>query len=292
MLTKTGPRLDRMLGLSSHGFHSLAIAEWGTAHQHEVAICVHGLTRTGRDFDVLGEALSATHRVLCPDVAGRGNSGWLDSPDLYGYPQYMADANAVIARSRAAVVDWIGTSMGGLLGMMLAAQPKTPIRRLVINDVGPLVPAGALQRIAEYVGADPHFPDFQAALDYIKKVHAPFGRLSDAQWYHLAAHSVRPDDENGGYRLAYDPGIGKAFQDAEQIDDVDLWTVWDAVACPTLVIRGAESDLLSSETAEEMTRRGPSAELVEIPECGHAPALLDPDQVAIVTDWLARTPAR
>lgn len=289
MITQSSPRLDRMLGLSQHGFHGIALAEWGTAGCHDVAVCVHGLTRNGRDFDVLGEAMSATHRVFCPDVVGRGGSDWLPTAEAYGYPQYMADMAALIARGHAAAIDWIGTSMGGLIGMMLAAQPRTPIRRLVINDVGPHVPKAALQRLADYVGADPHFADFDAGLAYLKEVHAPFGDLSEAQWRHLAWYSLRPDDAHGGYRLAYDPKIGQPFQDKARIDDVDLWQLWDAIQCPVLVLRGADSDLLLPETAERMTQRGPKAELVEIPGCGHAPALLDADQVGTITDWLART---
>lgn len=289
MITQTQPRLDRMLGLSQHGFHTLALAQWGTAGKHDLAICVHGLTRNGRDFDALGEAMSATHRVLCPDVVGRGGSDWLASEDAYGYPQYMADMAAVIARGHAAAVDWVGTSMGGLIGMMLAAQPRTPIRRLVINDVGPFVPKEALKRLADYVGADPHFADFDEGLAYIKRIHAPFGDLSDAQWHHLASHSLRPDDREGGYRLAYDPKIGAPFRDPGGIEDVDLWKLWDQIQCPVLVLRGAHSDLLLPETAERMTRRGPKAELIEVPNCGHAPALLDADQIGAITDWLART---
>jgi pimeloyl-ACP methyl ester carboxylesterase len=288
MLTAKSPRLDRVFGLSRHGFHSMAVAEWGNAGRHKVAVCVHGLTRTGRDFDVLGEALGETHWVLCPDVVGRGGSDWLPQAEDYGYPQYMSDMTAVIARSGAAYVDWIGTSMGGLIGMMLAAQPKSPIARLVINDVGPHVPKAALQRIGDYVGADPHFPDFESAMAYVKRVHAPFGDLDETQWHHLAQHSVRPDPKHG-WRLAYDPKIGAPFRDKDALDDVDLWGVWEAIRCPTLVLRGQDSDLLDPDTAAGMTRRGPKAELVEIPGCGHAPALLDADQVRAVTDWLART---
>jgi pimeloyl-ACP methyl ester carboxylesterase len=179
--------------------------------------------------------------------------------------------------------------MGGLIGMMLAAQPRTPIRRLVINDVGPFVPKDALRRLADYVGADPHFADFEEGVAYIKRIHAPFGDLTDAQWRHLAKHSLRPDDHAGGYRLAYDPKIGAAFREPERIEDVDLWKLWDTIQCPVLVLRGAESDLLLPETAEQMTRRGPKAELIEVPNVGHAPALLDGDQVGAITDWLART---
>jgi pimeloyl-ACP methyl ester carboxylesterase len=173
--------------------------------------------------------------------------------------------------------------------MMLAAQPRTPIRRLVLNDVGPHVPAAALRRLADYVGADPHFADFDEGLAYIKRIHAPFGDLGEAQWRHLAWYSLRPDDRQGGYRLAYDPKIGAPFREKGKIEDVDLWQLWDEIRCPVLVLRGAESDLLTAETAARMTERGPKAELVEIPNCGHAPALMAEDQVHAITDWLART---
>ena len=260
----------------------------GPADGARTAVCVHGLTRNGRDFDWLARALvGAGYRVACPDVVGRGKSAWLTDPAGYGYPLYLADSAILLAHLGAKSVDWIGTSMGGLMGMMLAAQPGSPIRRLVVNDVGPFIPAAALERIGDYVGGDPHFPDMAAAEAYFRKVAAPFGDLSDAQWRHMAEHSVVPAAV-GGYRLAYDPAIGAPFQDSD-IGDVALWELWDLIDCPVLVLRGAESDLLLPETAAEMSRRGPKARVVEIPGCGHAPALMADDQIATLLDWLAET---
>jgi pimeloyl-ACP methyl ester carboxylesterase len=283
------PREGRVLCLSSGRFHHMHYVEWGDAEDPRVLVCVHGLTRQGRDFDVLADALSAHYRVVCPDVAGRGKSDWLADPTAYTYQQYMADMAVLIAHLEVEAVDWVGTSMGGLIGIMLAALPQTPIRHLVLNDVGPLVPKAALERLAGYVGEDPHFPNLDAAEAYIRRVAAPFGPLADWQWRHLTVHAVR-EDPQGGYRLAYDPEIAAPLQATEALEDVNLWPVWEAVAAPTLVLRGGQSDLLLPETAEAMTRSGPKADLVEFPECGHAPALLDDHQVALVRDWLlART---
>ena len=278
------PVEQRFLGLGIGGFHRLAYVEWGVDRARPPVLCVHGLTRNGRDFDVLAAELAgAGRRVVCPDVAGRGRSDRLANPALYGYPQYLGDAAALIARLDAPVVDWVGTSMGGLIGMMLAAQPNTPIRRLVLNDVGPFIPKAALERIGSYVGLDPVFADLAALEAHLRRVHAPFGPLSDGQWAHLARHSAwpRPDGTLG---LAYDPGIAAAFTGA--LNDVDLWAVWGMIRCPILVIRGAESDLLTAETAARMAAR-PDTTLLTIPGCGHAPALMDPDQTGPIRDWLA-----
>ncbi len=171
----------------------MAYAEWGAAEAARVVLCVHGLTRSGRDFDRLAAALAASGcRVVCPDVVGRGSSDWLEDPAGYAYPQYLADMTALIARLDVEAVDWVGTSMGGLIGMMLAAQPGTPIRRLVINDIGPFIPKAALARIGDYLGQDQSFADLEAAEAHLRTVHAPFGPLTDAQWEHLTLHSVRP----------------------------------------------------------------------------------------------------
>ena len=273
--------------LSPAGFHDMAYTEWGPERAPRPVVCVHGLTRNGRDFDTLAARLAAAgRRVVCPDVVGRGASGRLAEPAGYAYPQYMADMTALIARLDATEVDWVGTSMGGLIGMMLAAQTGTPIRRLVMNDVGPFIPAAALERLATYVGSDPHFKDLEAAEAYFRAVHAPFGDLSDGEWRHLTETSVRPDPA-GGFRLNYDPGIAAAFKPGE-MTDIDLWPVWDAVSTPSLVLRGADSDLLLPETAQEMTERGSKAKLVTVPGCGHAPALLEQSQTDPILEWLAR----
>lgn len=287
------PMIERsLLGLSAAGFHRIAYTQWGADDAARTVVCVHGLTRNGRDFDALADALAeapadapeSSARVVCPDVVGRGRSDWLANPDLYGYPQYLADMTALLARLNVAAVDWVGTSMGGLIGLLLAAQPKSPIRRLVLNDVGPFVPKAALARIGDYVGADPVFEDMTALEAYVRFIYLSFGDLTAAQWRHIAEHSARPRPD-GRFGLAYDPGISRAFK-TQPLADVDLWAAWDAVRCPVLVMRGAESDLLLPETAQEMTTRGPKARVVEIAGAGHAPGLMSEDQIAVIRAFL------
>ena len=281
---------NHFMSTNSTGFHRVAYTEWGAAAAPSTILCVHGLTRNGRDFDALAAALAAAARVVCPDVVGRGDSGWLTDSAGYAYAQYLDDMTALIARLDTDRVDWIGTSMGGLIGMFMAAKPNTPVRRLILNDVGPFIPKAALQRIADYVGTDRTFADVAEVDAHLRSVHATFGNLSDSQWRHLAEHSVRPVDD-GRLALHYDPAIADAFRTGpvEEIGDLDLWPVWDAITCPVLVLRGAESDLLLAETAAEMATRGPRAEVVEIAGCGHAPMLMDESQIAVIRDWLRAT---
>lgn len=272
-------------GLSATGFHRIAYREWGSGQR--TIVCVHGLTRNGRDFDMLAADLAdrLNARVICPDVVGRGRSGRLTNPDHYGYPQYLADMAVLLARLDVEQVDWVGTSMGGLIGMMLAAQPNSPLRRLVINDVGPFVPKVALERIGDYVGLDPVFADLAAVEAYMRSHYAGFGALTDAQWRHMAETSADAQAD-GRYRLAYDPGIARIFK-TSAIGDVDLWPLWSLIRQPTLVVRGAKSDLLLADTAERMTQEGPRACLYLVPDAGHAPALMADDQIAAVRDFLA-----
>jgi pimeloyl-ACP methyl ester carboxylesterase len=275
-----------LLAVGSSAFHRLAYGAWGAPGSARVLLCVHGLTRNGRDFDFLAAALEDSYRVVCPDVLGRGASARAASTKDYQIAQYVADATALIARLGVERVDWLGTSMGGLMGLFAASLPGTPIRRLVLNDIGPFVPKASLERIAAYVGTNPRFADIDGVEQYLRTVHAPFGDLTDTQWRHLATHGALPLD-GGGYGLAYDPKIGDAFR-AAPIADLDLWALWDRIECPVLVLRGAESDLLTRSVAEEMTQRGPKAELIEFANCGHAPALMAPEQIAAVRDWLLR----
>lgn len=286
MLTSIAPRERSLKGLSPHGFHRVVWYEWGDPANARVVICAHGLTRTGRDFDVLGEALSRTHRVLAVDMPGRGRSEWLAVKTDYAFPTYLSTLTALIAASGAERVDWVGTSMGGLLGMVMAAQPGTPVTRLVINDVGPTIEKEALARIGSYVGFDPTFESEAAFAAYVRSI-SPFGPLSDAQWHHLTATigTRRPDGRHG---FVYDPGIAVPFR--ETAAPPDLWPVWDAIRCPTLLLRGAQSDLLSAETARAMTERGPKPRLVEFEGVGHAPMLLVPDQVEAVVTFLGSDP--
>lgn len=273
-----------VLGFGAGGFHNLAYTQWGDAHSKRVCVCVHGLTRNSRDYDMLAERLQRQYRVVCPDVVGRGDSDWLDEASHYDFPQYLNDMTTVLARVGAAKVDWVGTSMGGIIGMGLAAQPRTPIAKLVLVDVGPFIPQSALDRIAEFVGTDQRFPDKAAAERYIRTVSAPFGPLSDDQWRHLADHSTR-DDDQGGVRLHYDPKIGTAFRDAVS-GDVDMWPLWDMISCPVLVVRGVQSDLLLPETVQEMANRGPKADVIEVADTGHAPMLMDSLTIEAVQKWL------
>ncbi|TXF13005.1 alpha/beta fold hydrolase [Pelomicrobium methylotrophicum] len=308
------PRHGRLLCLDPHGFHRVAYTEWGDRSNPHVVVCVHGLTRNRRDFDFLAMALAEHCRVVCMDVVGRGDSDWLEHKEDYGFPLYLSDAAALIAhltapvpedwwtlprrlfsRSNATRLDWIGTSMGGLIGMMLAARARTPIRRLVLNDVGPLVPWAGLARLKGiHAGLYTKFRDLEEVEAHLRAVCATFGPLDDAKWRHVARHSARRL-EDGSYVLACDPGIVGSLRSSatdgiefgtDFLMGVDLWPVWEAVRCPVLVLRGAESDLLLASTAQEMTRRGPQARVVEFPGIGHAPWLMTDEQIGVVREFL------
>lgn len=275
----------RLICLGPHGFYNLVCLRWTpTAEAGPPVVCVHGLSRNGRDFDALAAQLSARRLVVAPDLPGRGLSDWLPAKADYGYPLYLAAVAALIGSLGAERIDYVGTSMGGIIGMMLASQPNSPIRRLVLNDVGPLIPRAALERIGRYVGKDERFGDLAAVEAYFRRVAAPFGDLTDAQWRHMAVHGSRRVAE-GSLALAYDPAIGAPFQGEQR--DVDLWSVYERVCCPTLVIRGAQSDLLLPETARAMTERGPKAALLEVPGAGHAPALMAAEQISAIDAFLA-----
>lgn len=279
------PRQHTLKACGSERWQQLAYVEWGDPDNPRVVVCVHGLTRTGRDFDALARRLARDHRVVCPDVVGRGRSDWLARPEEYGYPRYVSDAALLLARIGVDQVDWVGTSMGGILGMLLAAVPGNPVRRLILNDVGSFIPRAALETIGSYVGAAPTFSSLQDAAGYLARVHAGFGALSPAQWETLAEQSTL-EMADGGFRLRYDPAIAAAFKGS--LTDVDLGAVWAAVTAPTLIVRGAESSLLSAQTVAAMCRVRPETESVTFPGCGHAPALLDPAQIAVLVDFLGR----
>jgi len=273
--------------LTPHGFHRIAYTDWGDVKNPHVVVCVHGLTRNGRDFDFLAKSLSPQCRVICPDISGRGNSEWLTHKEDYIYPTYansMATLLALIQTQGAKRIDWLGTSMGGLIGMSLAAQTNTPISHFIINDIGPFIPAAGLQRTSHYIGKDPRFKTQREMNAYVRQISAPFGPLSDAQWEQLVIHNTLRHSD-GGYGLAYDPGISIAHNECVS-EDVYLWAEWELVKCKTLVIRGMQSDLLSAETAQDMVRRHTNARLVEIPEVGHAPMFMTENQIKLVHDFL------
>lgn len=275
---------NSFLGLGSQGFHAIAYTEWGDPANDKVVICVPGLTRQSRDFDFLARALEDRHRVICVDLPGRGNSDWLPDPNEYQPTKYVQDMAALMARLNAESVDWIGTSLGGLMGMILAVQPKSPLRKLVVVDIGGYIAKPALERIAAYVGADPSFPDLAALEAHLREV-CPYGRLANKHWTHLARHGARRDEATGTWRLHYDPRIAEPFKDGFS-EPVDLWPLWDVISCPTLVVRGSESDVLLEETAAEMLARKPTAKLIEFAGVGHTPMLMTDDQIQPVRDWL------
>jgi len=285
-LTATLPRERHLRSLSAHGFHRVVYYEWGERDNPDVVVCVHGIGRNGRDFDVLAEALASTHRVLAPDMPGRGKSEWLRNPLDYIAPTYLTTLTALICASGAEDVTWVGTSMGALLGIMAASLPETPVKRLVVNDAGPVLDPAAIARIGQYFGTDPTFATYDELAAYVRTISAPFGPLTDAQWEHVTRTNARQRDD-GKWGVGYDPAIAIPFR--AQPTAANLWPLWDAIRCPTLVLRGALSDLLASETAREMTERGPKPRVIEFAGVGHAPMLLARDQVDAVVDFVRST---
>jgi pimeloyl-ACP methyl ester carboxylesterase len=283
------PRLHHVQCLDPRGLHRMAYWEWGDLANDRVLLCVHGLARQGRDFDVLARAMADRYRVVCPDVVGRGESDRLADPMGYGVPTYVADMVTLLARINARTLHWVGTSMGGLIGLGVASLAKSPVERLVLNDVGPKVEASALQRIGGYLGAPLTWATLDEAADYGLTISRGFGPHTREQWLALTRPQLRPTDD-GRLRPHYDPAIAVPFKavtpELAAAGEALLWRAYDAVRCPTLLLRGAESDLLSPETAAEMTRRGPRAVLREFAGVGHAPMLVVDDQVAAVREFL------
>jgi pimeloyl-ACP methyl ester carboxylesterase len=277
-------RTESFLSLNPKGFHRVVYHEWGAIENQRVLICVHGLARNSRDFDELALALSRDYRVVCPDIVGRGQSDWLPAGSPYAMPQYLQDMVALIARLEVEQVDWIGTSMGGLIGMALAAYPNSPIRRLVMNDIGAFISQQALQRIGSYVGQDPRFDSLEALEVHLRQLYPAFAGLSDKQWQHLARQGLRRcDDQSLG--LHYDPVIGD-YTRAMASEDIDLWPVWQQVTCPQLLLWGEDSDVLSASTVTQMCQQNPSLTLNSWAGIGHAPSLMEEPQIRTVVEWL------
>lgn len=297
------PTLNYVSCPDADGGHRMAYWAWGATDAGRVVVCMHGLSRQGRDFDVLARTLVERSpqplRVVCPDVVGRGRSDWLKNPEGYQLPMYVGDMLALLGQlhAQAPVTDlsWFGTSMGGLIGIGVAGTPKlplpTPVKRLVLNDVGPVVQWQAIRRIAGYLGQVGRFDTLQQAADAMWKISASFGPHTPEQWLALSEAMVKPANE-GGLTLHYDPGIAvpvRAMTEEQAAQgQAALWAAYDAITARTLVTRGALSDLLSRETALEMTRRGPKAELVEFDGVGHAPTFVAPAQVDVATSFLLR----
>lgn len=288
MNTALSPRFDSVQCLDPRGLHRMAWAEWGDPANPKVLVCVHGLSRQGRDFDTLAQALAADYRVVCPDVVGRGRSDWLADPAGYAIPTYLADMVTLIARLNAKELHWVGTSMGGLIGLSLAGLQNSPIRKLVLNDVGPKIEFDALERIGEYLGDPMHWDSVDEAADALWEVSKSFGPHTREQWLALTRAQLIPDGT--GFKPHYDPRLAIPFHavtpQIAAAGELMLWHLYDQIQCPTLVIRGAESDLLSVATSQMMSQRGPRARVHEVAGVGHAPMLVQPDQIEAVRSFL------
>ncbi|MBA3592320.1 MAG: alpha/beta hydrolase [Polaromonas sp.] len=296
----TEPTLNYLPCVDAAGGHRMAYWQWGDTANPHVVVCVHGLSRQGRDFDVLADYIADQARVVCPDVAGRGQSDWLKDPMAYQVPQYAADMLSLLAQlnqqSPIATLDWVGTSMGGLIGMAIAGQPglplPAPVRKLVLNDVGPAIEWAAIQRIAAYLGKAGHFASLQQAADAMWAVSRSFGPHTPEQWLALSRPMVKPvpGAQDGSVMLHYDPAIAAAVRAATEESarqgEAQLWALYDQIRAQVLILRGAESDLLSEETALAMTQRGPRARVVAFDGVGHAPTLVSEDQVSTISDFL------
>lgn len=290
------------LGISEEGFHNIAYTEWGSSDPVlPTVICVHGYTRNSRDFDALASYISMKGRhVFCPDVVGRGESSWFKQSSHYNFTQYVADMNALIARTQARQVDWIGTSMGGLIGMMLAALPHSPIRRLILNDVGPQIPIHGLKRLAKYAAKDPIYKSVEEAKQHFKLNYAQFGNLTEKQWDTFTKNSIEQQAPNV-FIARVDPNIKNPKSTSQVLSelfhhphkalegifyDIDLWSTWERVQCPVLVIHGKKSDLLTPEIIKRMIRVHPDTTVYVKEDAGHAPALLDLIDHETITQWL------
>ncbi len=267
--------------------HQLVYHEWGDSENPRVVLCMHGLTRNGRDFDFLARALERNFRVIALDMPGRGKSQWLNDGAEYNTASYMANLTYVLDTLKLPAVYWLGTSMGGILGMMMAAAQPARVRALCLNDVGAWIPAAALRRLGEYVGVQTQFPGYAAAEKALREAYAPFGLTDLQHWRHLFAHSLE-ESPDGGVRTTYDPAIGAPFREEDRIQDIDLWAVWGKITCPTLLLRGGMSDLFPEATALRMLGSRAGVNYHTFPNIGHAPMLMEPGQINIVRNWLER----
>jgi pimeloyl-ACP methyl ester carboxylesterase len=284
------PRHGRFRGLGVSGFHELHYLEWGRRDSKRVIVCAHGYSGNARDFDYLARELSREARVICVDMAGRGESEWLKAPMGYHFGQFVADIHSLLAHLKVAEVQWVGTSMGGLLGMLLAAKAASPVKRLVMNDVGAFLPIDALQAIARNLEAPESFASRAELEAHLRHTHREWGQLTAEQWRHLALHGSRRGGD-GRYRLHYDPEIARVVRPMPLTPGLFFWDAWYRVRCPALLLRGETSQVFPREVADAMLDVKPEAELVEFAGCGHVPALMSPEQVGVVRNFLRGVPS-
>jgi len=261
----------------------IAYQDWGSDNSQHQTVCVHGLTRNKHDFDYLAHSLSDISRVICIDIAGRGESDWLPNPDKYNYQTYLSDIKAIFAELKLSNTYWVGTSMGGIIGMLLCADSPNLIKKLILNDIGPFIPKSSLLRIKDYVGDPVQFKSIAESTTYFKRILSGFGDLSAEQWDQLAQNSIKPSEDEK-FALHYDPSIAQAFQG--ELEDVDLWNVWDVIDTEVMPILGENSDLLLEKTVTEMENRGPKSKTAVIRNAGHAPALLSDEEINLIKEFL------
>lgn len=286
-------RIESVQCISPGGLHRMVYKDWGEIDNPNVLICVHGVTRVSDDFDVLARELVPHYRVICPDIVGRGRSDRLRLPQHYQIQQYMSDVVTLLARvntkNKAKNIAYLGTSMGGLIGMGLASLPENPIQKLIVNDIGPALNFSALERIGSYIGKPVRFATFDEGVQYIQSISLSFGEHTEKEWHKMSSDVLRQDNE-GMWILHYDINLGVAMQgvthELANTMQAMMWAAYDAIFCPTLLLRGAESDLLLKETAIQMTQRGPKAKLVEFEKVGHVPTLVHADQISVVKEFL------
>ena len=279
----TGYADKRFKALAGTRFVDIAYREWGAADNPRVAVCVHGLSRSRLDFDDLAAALAKDWRVFAVDMPGRGASAWLDDKSLYGYPLYEQVCAGLLAVTGAEDVAWIGTSMGGILGMRLASRPGAPISRLVLNDIGPFIPAEGRRHNQADFGKDPRFASEADGIAHVRKTRSVFGPFDDKDWEKFGRDSLRRLDD-GQWTLHYDPGLATAAP----ITDTDMWALWPGVRVPTLVVWGLESKILNAATVDRMAKSGPRAEVFPVPGVGHCPGLTTADQIEAVASFIGR----
>ncbi len=275
-------RTESVMGLSSTGLHRMVYHEWGSPENDRVLVCVHGLARNGRDFDDIAKSLSREYRVICPDMPGRGESDWLVNPADYAMPQYLSNIMVLLARLNVEKVDWLGTSMGGIIGMLLASMPNSPIRKLILNDIGAFVSKDSLQRIGEYL-IPQYFENPEAAKAFMQATYPGLSNLNEAQWQHLTQQGFKEVEQ--GWTQHYDPAIGDMTR-ANADQDIDLWPVWRAIQCPQMLIWGEVSDILTRATVEQMQQEKPNMSLYSLPGVPHVPSLMEEAHIYKITQWL------
>lgn len=267
------------------GFHRVFFTDWGKDTSNRLLMCVHGLTRNSRDFDYLAKGIETHFRVICPDLVGRGKSDWLTNPNLYAVPQYINDLITLLAKVETKEMNYLGTSLGGILGIILAGSSKSPIKKLILNDVGPKIPSIALLPIIKYTKANLSFSSIEEFESYLRRLYAALGPLTDEQWGHLVQYSHYKSTD-GRYHYACDPGVIVPIMLA--FPRAHLWNYWKAIKCPILVIHGKKSRVLTSALLEKMHSIQPNMEIIEVPDAGHAPALMDNHSINLIHNWLVK----